>query len=140
MSTVEKDRAPPSKTVFILGAGASAEVELPVGEALTKPITDLVDIRFDRGNWISGDPLIVDALQNHVRKTSPSNPDINPYLHAGWRIRDAMPLAASIDNFLDGHREDKHDGAMEPPIAFQTVTPARSLARFQTSPVSMTTR
>jgi hypothetical protein len=92
-----------SETVFILGAGSSEEVGLPIGSRLKEYIASEVDIKFDQWGTklISGNQNIVDALG---RKTSTSNGrsgSITPYLHSAWRIRDALPQAISIDNFLD---------------------------------------
>ena len=39
-----------SKTVFVLGAGASHEVGLPVGSGLAEIISKKLDIRFTRSN------------------------------------------------------------------------------------------
>ena len=36
-----------------------------------------------------------------------SNGTANDYYQAAIRIREAMPLAPSIDNFIDSHRDDK---------------------------------
>lgn len=53
-----------------------------------------------------GDNVINDAF--HILAASaPGRGGINPYLHAAWRIRDAMPQAISIDNFIDSHRSDE---------------------------------
>jgi hypothetical protein len=92
------------QTVFILGAGASHEAGLPTGSKLTETIAQLCDIRIKQFKDLeSGDRLILEALIHHAHRT-----DVNPYLHAARRIRDGMPLAASIDNFIDAHRADDH--------------------------------
>lgn len=86
-------------TVLVLGAGSSFEAGLPVGAQLKTAIANLLDIRFEnfgRGGH-TGDNGIVEAFRAVTR-------DINPLLHDSWRIRDAMPQALSIDNFLDAHR------------------------------------
>lgn len=96
------------KTVIVLGAGASEEVKLPTGKELKEIIAGLLDIRFEDGiTWTSGDRIILNALRTVVRQSTGNPGDINPYLHAGWAIRDAMPQAISIDNFMDVHNEDK---------------------------------
>ncbi len=97
-----------SKLLLIVGAGASTEVGLPAGEQLKKVISSLLDIRFDYRDQLSGDITIVNALRLHVRKPNGQPGDINPFLHVGWRIRDAMPQAMSIDNFIDAHSGDKN--------------------------------
>jgi len=91
------------KNVIIVGAGASAEFNLPVGNQLKGIIARTSDIRFD--TWgrdlTSGDYDIVRTLR------SLSGGNINDYLHVAWQIRDNMPLAPSIDNFLDTHSHNE---------------------------------
>lgn len=95
------------RTALIVGAGASAECGLPVGSKLKDRIAKLLDIRFEHGSrQISGDPTICDALRQAVQQEQPPSRDINPHLHACRRIRDAMPQAMSIDNFIDVHQGD----------------------------------
>lgn len=91
--------------VLVVGAGASFEANLPLGSGLKKRITDLLDIRYDFRRE-SGDALIDQAFRVIVQLPDGRRGDINPYLHASWRIRDAMPQAISIDNFIDAHRGD----------------------------------
>ena len=96
------------KTVFIIGAGASKEVNLPIGSELKKLIATALDIRYAHFNSrISGDGVIAEALVLAAAAQNPPLRDINPYLHAGWRIRDAMPQAISIDHFLNDHSTNK---------------------------------
>ncbi len=99
-----------TKTVFIVGAGASKEFGLPTGAELKKAISDSLNITFPDGyHQTSGDRVIVEALRRYSR--DPSNGrdgNINPFLHAARMVRDAMPQAISIDNFIDAHRNDKN--------------------------------
>ena len=88
------------KTVFVVGAGASQEVDLPTSTALKTTIENILDIRFHLTEQINGDFVIADALKSCFR-------DINPHLRACWKIREALPLAMSIDNFIDSHRGDE---------------------------------
>ena len=94
-----------TKTLFVVGAGASKEVGLPIGSGLTGEIAKHLDIKFkDFNDQISGSRPVAGALRAHVKKNGESR-DINPFLTAScWRIRDAMPQAASIDTFVDSHR------------------------------------
>ena len=96
------------KNVIVVGAGASKEFGLPTGAELAQSIAGIADIRFDDfGTRLSsGDHQIVSTLRFLVETSGTGNRDINPYLHAAWRIRDNMSLAPSIDNFLDTHRDD----------------------------------
>jgi len=92
------------QTVFVIGAGASKEVNLPTGYELKQSISSLLDITFDYTQQKSGDPQIVSALRAIVKKPDGQRGDIKPYLHEAWHIRDALPLAISIDNFIDSQR------------------------------------
>lgn len=95
---------PNKKTLYIIGAGASKEVNLPTGAQLKNEISQLLDIRFDGYSQTGGDKLINSAYTIYA---SQNDGDINSLQLAGWRIRDAMPQAISIDNFIDTHKEDK---------------------------------
>jgi hypothetical protein len=93
------------RLTLVVGAGASKELGLPIGSELKSKIARLLDIRFDFREQKSGDYQICSALEHEVRQQG--GRDINPYLHAAWRIRDAMPQAISIDNFIDNHQGDE---------------------------------
>ena len=98
-----------SKTLFVLGAGSSNEVGLPIGEGLKKAIAEKIDIRFEYGyKQISGDHQIMHAIREHAkaRGGALANPDPNPYLEKAWQLRNALPQAISIDNLLDAHKGD----------------------------------
>jgi hypothetical protein len=93
--------------VLVVGAGASKEVNLPIGSELKRQIAKALDIRYGGGfSKVSGDDLIDMAFRSISRTNGNQRGDINPYLYASWRIRDAMPQAISIDNFIDAHRSD----------------------------------
>lgn len=97
----------PKSLVLVVGAGASSEVNLPVGSRLRDHIADVLDIRYEHGHSrMSGDGTIDEALRILARERDSARVDINPYLYACWRIRDAMPQSISIDNFIDSHRKD----------------------------------
>ena len=88
------------RTLFVLGAGASAEVKLPVGAQLAKNISSKLDVRFERGfNPIgSGDFELYEQFKLAYREES------KEYQVAAWLIRDGIQLSSSIDDFLDLHR------------------------------------
>src|SRR5690348_6534950 len=90
------------KLTIIVGAGASKELGLPIGCELKQKIAKLLDIRFDFRDQKSGDHYICSALRLVAHQYA--LPDINPFLQAAWMIRDAMPQAISIDNFIDSHQ------------------------------------
>jgi hypothetical protein len=94
--------------VLVIGAGASKEAGLPLGSELKSHIAKALDIRFDISGTqrISGDQKIEGALRIITQGPNGIRGDINPHLYACWAIKEAMPLAASIDNFIDAHREN----------------------------------
>ena len=93
-----------SKTVFILGAGASREVGLPLGADLAARISRKLDIKYDGFNHPigDGDTELFDAV------VSPARTEAQTYQKAGWVIRDGILLADSIDDFLETHQENKY--------------------------------
>ena len=99
----------PVKILFIVGAGASSEANLPTGDKLKYMIADFLDMQFDdMDSQISGDRLITEALRLYVKKKDKFSEGMNGQLiNACCRIRDAMPQALSIDNFIDTHSDDK---------------------------------
>lgn len=99
-----KQEAEVKKTVLILGAGASCEVGLPVGEQLMDSIAKLLDIRYDGYDLVAGDPLIAQALRACARLQEPPSRDLNELIRAAHNIKNAMAQSQSIDNYLDAHR------------------------------------
>lgn len=97
------------KTVFIVGAGASKEVGLPIGSELKRSIASALDIQVERGypHLISGDHDIYAALRLMADRDPRQMDLLRSFQSACWHIRDAMPQAISIDNFIDVHSEDK---------------------------------
>ncbi len=96
-----------SNSVFIIGAGASKEAKLPTGEELKSEISKLLDIKFELSNRLkSGDHLITSALRTYVRLPDGRNGNINLLMQEAVHISEALPLAISIDNFIDSHKEN----------------------------------
>lgn len=91
-----------SKTVFIVGAGASKEVDMPVGSELRDIILRKLHMRFEFGNRFTGkgDQRIVQLLRSTFQN------DANIYFTACATINAGLALAASIDDFIDLHRSD----------------------------------
>ena len=88
------------KTVIVVGAGASHEAGLPTSAELKRSIARDIDIKIRGLKQTSGDRIIAASLQYHFH-------DINPHLHACWKMRDALPQAMSIDNFIDSHKKSE---------------------------------
>lgn len=91
--------------VLVVGAGASKEAGLPIGSELKTNIAAALDIRYEDGyNRSGGDRLIDQAIRLLVERQG--GRDIDPHLRAARHIAAAMPQAASIDNFIDAHRDN----------------------------------
>ncbi len=91
------------RTLFIIGAGASCEVNLPAGKGPRKAIASCLNMKFDRGQLISGSPYIADALGQSLRRKGQS-PNINAHFHAARSISNGIYQATSIDSYMDAHR------------------------------------
>lgn len=94
-----------AKTVFVIGAGASVEVGLPIGADLLKKIVDLTHITFDWGRQITGDDEIVKALRigfHDIRED-----DLQEYINAARRLAVTARQALSIDNVIDALEDQK---------------------------------
>ncbi len=98
----------PKSLVLVVGAGASNEANLPTGAELKKQIANALDIQLELGRGITrGDPRILEAYRTIAHLDQKLKDNINPLVLAGRRIRDGMPQAISVDNFIDNHRDDK---------------------------------
>lgn len=95
------------KSVFVIGAGASNEIHLPTGNELKKTISGLLDFKFRFEQCISGDQTIVSALREIVNVEDGGTGSIAPYIKEALHIRDALPQAISIDNFIDSQKNNE---------------------------------
>ncbi|MCA0275727.1 MAG: hypothetical protein LCH86_06970 [Proteobacteria bacterium] len=99
------------KTVFIVGAGGSRELGLPMGDELKGKIGQAIAFTFPDGyNPSGGDSAVYWAAKNHASNVGQT--DTNPWWHAGRAIKAAMPQAISIDNFLHTHSNDEQIALM----------------------------
>ena len=98
------------KTVFIVGAGASAEFGLPVGTMLRDTIRESAFVEFDHHGR---QPTRGRALYEILREKFPNLEDredinrINEYLSHARDIHDHIYTHPSIDNFIDSHNENQ---------------------------------
>lgn len=91
----------PRNTVYVVGAGASYELDLPVGNKLKEHIAKILYMSFEYGSFKEGN---YDLYQTIRRHTGNNNSEINEYLKECRHISNNMPLAISIDNFIDSER------------------------------------
>jgi hypothetical protein len=98
-------KPPERKTVFVVGAGASAEVKLPVGSGLMTKISKALEIAVTPfGHFESKDATI-----GHALSIAASRESLQPNLifEACSQIRDGMKQATSIDQFIHDRSGDK---------------------------------
>jgi hypothetical protein len=87
-----------SKTVFVLGAGASKEFGLPLGAELAGSIASMMDFQHDTlGGLTGGD-------QSLFRAVARKDGDQQRTYNAARRIAQGLALRKSIDDFLDIHQ------------------------------------
>ncbi len=91
--------------VLVLGAGASKEVSMPTGNELKEQIEKALDFSDPKETrqWKTGAPMIRGALNNIAERFHLK--DGKQLLPACWHIRDAMPQASSIDQFIHSNRD-----------------------------------
>ena len=89
------------RTVFVVGAGASAEFGLPIGGELQSRIADMMNMKFDAWQQVSGDS---DIYQEARRRFGKEDRGIGK---AARLISDGVRLTDSIDNFMEKHRNDE---------------------------------
>lgn len=92
------------RLLFIIGAGASHEAGLPTGNILKSRIASLLGIDYGGSKKIIGDARLIAAL-DHVGKEMLGGVQ-NAY-GAARKIHYAMPLARSIDDFINQNRGKK---------------------------------
>ncbi|GGE21873.1 hypothetical protein GCM10011529_30620 [Polymorphobacter glacialis] len=96
-----------SKTVLVLGAGASYEVGLPVGEQLLKAICSLLDVKFERSSQQThGDRMIIDALKQILNEGRDVT-RLNEHIRKGLQIISSAVQAISIDNIIDALEDEQ---------------------------------
>ncbi|MBO1906800.1 hypothetical protein KHP60_16845 [Microvirga sp. 3-52] len=98
-----------SKTVFIVGAGASAEIGLPTGAKLIEGMAP--QLKFDLDEFsrpTRGDKALFEIIQRHTYSDNRHEYAINLKAHvfAAERISKGLNYAMSIDNFIDIHKDD----------------------------------
>jgi hypothetical protein len=89
-----------SETLFIIGAGASCEVGMPLGSDLKQLISSHLNLIVDGRGYLNGDGDILQAIRQRNTQVNSSEIDLNSFREAALHIREAMPQAPSIDNFI----------------------------------------
>jgi hypothetical protein len=93
-------------TVFIIGAGASAEIGMPTGYELKMKICDILSLRRKRSiNKISTTDLFHLAFQDLTKRDMDEK---GKYIEAARIISEGLMTEISIDNFIDKHRDNPY--------------------------------
>lgn len=96
----------PKFITFVLGAGASYEVEMPTGNELKARIASSLSMKVnDFRQLVGGNDQLRNALAIMSQQKGEPGP-IGTYHKAANLISAAMPQAPSIDNFIDSHRSN----------------------------------
>ena len=90
---------------FVVGAGASSEYGLPVGDKLKKDIVAALRQRSPGGNVQDQD--LYYAMTNLAGEDADAPNNIQPYINAVDHICHSLVLSPSIDNFINSHQGDK---------------------------------
>jgi hypothetical protein len=116
--SAEALNAPASKTVFIVGAGASNEVGLPLGDGLADAIGHCLNLQYSRGSLVSSDSRSIEidrALRaicgqyQHVPvpvELQGLGLGLDELVGACHQTSRGMILTPSIDNYLNSHRQN----------------------------------
>jgi len=91
------------KTVFIVGAGASVEANLPAGEGLAERISGLLSIPDDWAALDGERKVFASALKAYCEECN----DLADHLKSCQRIARGLQTANSIDEFVDTFRNDQ---------------------------------
>jgi hypothetical protein len=92
------------KTLFVIGAGAGFDVDMPLGSKLSEVIAEKLNIKFsDYNTQASGDKDIVEALRLRAKA---EDRNVNEYRQAGVNVSQGIGYARSIDSYLNAHTGD----------------------------------
>jgi hypothetical protein len=94
----------PRKTVFIIGAGAGFDLNMPLGDALSIEIGNKTDINFDQAAGPTGDAHVWEAIR---RVANERGVDVNILRGAARSIKDGITYSRSIDSFLNNHNKNE---------------------------------
>ena len=122
---------PVPSIAFVIGAGASSEVNMPTGHGLKEAIASALAFKVDDSRRLAGgDPTLREAMYQLAQRPG-SHGDINQYLNSARLIQGGMPQAPSIDNFIDSHRADPRIAECgKLAIAFQILKAERASKLF----------
>lgn len=97
---------PERTNVIVVGAGASQEFGLPTGAQLTGVLQSDLSFKSRNDGYISGTEGDRELKRATEFLSREAGKGLSSYWEAALQISRNMPLAPSIDNFLDTHRSE----------------------------------
>lgn len=99
-----------SGIVFVVGAGASAELGLPVGSKLRELIIESLHFEHDGASLLQGDSAIFTAIGELCRRSTANSrqTEYEEYKKAALHISRAIGLSESIDRFMHAQRGNSY--------------------------------
>jgi hypothetical protein len=101
---IGKETGMATEMLIVVGAGASAELGLPVGGELKTIISKLLHFQFTQGGLKGGNDVVYGALM----RASYDGRDFNDLIQAALHVHEAVHHAISIDNFIDIHQGNQN--------------------------------
>lgn len=99
-----------SKTVFIVGAGASCEVGFPLGTPLTSSIARALDFRNETADPAKG--MMREAIRTYADRQIGYRIRHDELFAKASQISSALSTASSIDAFIYNHSDDPEVGLL----------------------------
>jgi hypothetical protein len=96
-----------SRTVLVLGAGASNEIGFPLGEGLKDIIASKLNIRFSADGQASGCSKLSDAIRLYLADKSLDRSEFNQYIGSARDLKGALEASQSIDHALYSRSNDR---------------------------------
>jgi hypothetical protein len=94
-------------TVFVIGAGAGADIDMPLGSRLTDLIASKVNINYGHTNTrLSGDET-TDITLRRIAQTEKLN-NANALFGAGRAIAKGISYVRSIDSYISTHEDNEN--------------------------------
>jgi hypothetical protein len=89
-------------TVFVIGARAGFDIEMPLGDKLADLIAEAVSFYYEKGHLVKGNLEMAQALQR-ISQNKKGNWDA--FLVAGRMIAGGIKYTRSIDNYVHSHSD-----------------------------------
>jgi hypothetical protein len=121
-------------TLFVLGAGASFELGMPLGVTLAVQIADYLKFKFDYSRIIEGNFDLFEALRSHFSSSDRDQSKLNSHLNAASRVRNGIRIARSVDNYVDFHRGDLEVQMMAKLAIFDCILKGEKASKLSQKP------